>query len=429
MVLEDFIFHQNMMSQEDPKTLRDIEADVDKKDSEEDSARSLDEKSDSKKSGEGELKVGLGIELFFFFIGTNILFSYNTFLNGADYYQQLFPERDIGMELTRVLVISSELCNLFSLPFIERFTLKQRLYVSMTMMAIVQLIVYLYVNISTPKYYVVYILAFFTSMAQSVMFGSSMGFSGLFGEKTSAMANTGVALGGLITSILRMISKFILKGKSQGWFYLAFSVIMNTSAAIGFHLFNQTEICKERIKLAQTSNDFLFRIRRIKNVFLKIWVIVLVALMNMAITLCFFPGYAFYVGDNHKLGDWYMTIIIFSFMIGDFVGRLIARWISWPSAKYVWVPHVCRLSFILLYVLPIENVIPALKDDIFIDIVTFFLALTGGYFGGLCITYTATCEKFEKEEIDLGVFTTVVATNLGVLTGVCLTFLTALHKQ
>ena len=115
-----------------------------------------------------------------------------------------------------------------------------------------------------------------------------------------------------------------------------------------------------------------------------------------------------------------MTIILFMFMVGDFVGRLITRWFSWPSAKYLWIPHLCRLIFIVLYVCPVEGVF--LQDDIFIDFVTLALSLTGGYWGGLCITYTATSEKLEKEEIDLAVFCTVLATNLGVFAGSWLTF-------
>lgn len=401
-------------------------ADVEKKDSDEEEL-----KSENSEKG-GDVKVTFGLEMLFLFIGTNILFSYNTFLNGVDFYKALLNRPEIDFEMTRVLIVSSEVFNLCMLPFIERFTLRFRLYVSLTSMACVQVIVFFYVNLaSKPSYIVIYILAAGTSLTQSVMFGSSMGFAGLFGDKTSAMANTGVAIGGLVTSILRMISKAAWPNslKSQGWFYLFWPLAMNFGTVLAFHLFQRTDVCQERMKLAKTSNDFFIRLKRIKGVFMKIWVIVIVALMNMAITLTFFPGYCFQVGDHHNLGDWYITVILFCFMVGDVAGRLIARWALWPAPKYLWIPHVCRLLFIPLYVLPIENVIKPLKDDIYVDILTFILAVTGGYFGGLCITYTAINEKFEKDEIDLGVFTVVVATNMGVLLGTLLTFLTQLHKN
>ncbi|EAY11973.1 Nucleoside transporter family protein [Trichomonas vaginalis G3] len=420
------------MNQEDPETMHDLEAEPEKSD--EDLSKEMDEKKDDIDS-----RITIGIQLVFFFIGINILFSYNTFLSGTDFYESITIGQKytygslakIQRDLPRVLILTSEFCNLCSLPFIERFTLVSRLYFSLTMMAIVQIVIYFYVNFGNPQYYIVYLLAALTSAAQSVMFGSSMGFAGLFGEKTSALANTGVALGGLITSILWVIAKNAFNGslKKQGLFYLFFSVLVTISTLITFHFFSKTEIGQERLKLAQTSNDFMFRMKRIKGVFLKIWPFVIEGWLHFAITLTFFPSYMFYAGNQHfkEFGD-FITAVIFCYNVGDFLGRFITRWFFFPKPKYLWIPHVLRLLFIPLIVVSAE--VPKFRSDIYMCVMAFLLAVTTGYFGGLCIVYTATCENLATEEIDLGVFTTVLATNLGVFTGVWLTFLSNnLHEK
>ena len=274
-------------------------------------------------------------------------------------------------------------------------------------------------------------LAALTSAAQSVLFGSSMGFAGLFGDKTSALANTGVALGGLITSLLWVVAKaaFPNSVKNQGVFYLFFSCFVTVKTALTFHFFSRTEAAQKKLKLAQTSNDFMYRVRRIKGVFLKIWPFVIEGWLHFAITLTFYPGYMFLAGNQHfKEFGWFTTVMILCYNIGDFVGRFMTRFFSWPKPKYLWIPHALRLLFIPLIVVSVE--VPKLRSDILMCIMAFLLSVTTGYFGGLCIVYTATSEKLATEEIDLGVFTTVLATNLGVFKGVWLTFLSNnLHEK
>ncbi|EAY11974.1 Nucleoside transporter family protein [Trichomonas vaginalis G3] len=424
------------MTQEDPAILHDVEAEPEK--SESYSSKDLDNKSDDKKS-EDDVKISLGIQLIFFLIGTNILFSYNTFLSGTDFYGSLVGHQrytyggkvNIGRDLPRVLIITSETVNLCSLPFIESFRLISRLYFSMTIMAIVQIVIYFYVNFGDPQYYIIYLLAALTSAAQSVIFGSSMGFAGLFGDKTSALANTGVALGGLITSLLWILAKGVFPNsvRNQGFLYLFFSCFVSIATAVTFHFFSRTEIAQKRLKLAQTSNDFFFRLKRIKGVFLKIWPFVIEGWLHLTITLTFYPGYMFLAGNQHfKDFGWFTTVMILCYNIGDFLGRFVTRFFLWPKPKYLWIPHALRLLFIPLIVVSVE--VPKLRSDVYMCIMSFLLAVTTGYFGGLCIVYTATSEKLATEEIDLGVFTTVLATNLGVFTGVWLTFLSNnLHEK
>ncbi|EAY21263.1 Nucleoside transporter family protein [Trichomonas vaginalis G3] len=373
---------------------------------------------------EDEDKITFGIEAIFMLLGTNVLFSYNTFINGLDFYDTLFPGKNAPTNIARAYNITASLIYIFSLPFIERFTLVTRFYFSSIGITIMMFFTFLYSNIGTPIYGVIIGAAVFAALFSGILFGTTMGFAGLFGANCSSVCTAGLALGGLVTSIVRVLSK--LMGKGEGWFYFGFTVVFNTCSVIAFILFKRRPIAIRRISHSHTSTDFLDRMKRIKGVFLKIWPFVLEACLCMMITLTLFPGYACSIKSKHGLSkDWVTTLVTSFYMVGDFFGRLFTRWWAWPSAKWLWVPHISRLIFFVLYIIPIESVF--LEDDIFIYFVTLALALTGGFWIGLCITYTAKDEKLEEDEVELAVFCTSLALNLGIFIGSWLTYALPTH--
>lgn len=371
-----------------------------------------------------EDQVTIGIELIFLLLGTNVLFSYNTFINGLDYFERLFPGKNAPTNVARAFNITASLIYILSLPFIERFTLVTRFYFSGIGITIMMFITFIAANVGKPIYGLIIALAALAAINSGILFGTTMGFAGLFGAKTSSMATAGLALGGLVTSVTRVASKGMKGG--EGWFYFGFTVVFNTCSVLAFFYFTKKPIAKERIAHSQTSSDFWVRMKRIKGIFVKCWPFVLEACLCMMITLTLFPGYAASIRSMHGLSkDWVTTLVTSFYMVGDFVGRFFTRWFEWPSPPRLWIPHVCRLIFFVLYIIPIEGVF--LEDDIFIYFVTLALALTGGFWIGLCITYTAKEPKLDQDEVELAVFCTSLALNVGIFIGSWLTYALPTH--
>ena len=63
-------------------------------------------------------RISLGVELIFMLIGTNVLFAYNTFINGLDFFETLFPTRDPSTNIARGYNIAASISYFISLPFI-----------------------------------------------------------------------------------------------------------------------------------------------------------------------------------------------------------------------------------------------------------------------------------------------------------------------
>lgn len=368
---------------------------------------------------ETEIKVSKSVELIFLLLGTNVLFAYNTFINGIDFFDKLFPGKDAETNVARVYNIVASLMYFISLPFIERFPLVGRFYTGSIGITVCMLFHMIYNNVGAPNFIVTLVFIGITACFSGILFGTTMGYAGLFGVNTSAMANAGLALGGICTAITRVLSKQM--GPGEGWFFFGFTFVFNLISVICFGLFQRTEIAKSRLKDSTVSSNFLLRMSRIGTIFKKVWPFIIQAALCMTITLTLFPGYAIKIPSKHGLEQsWVTTIITSSYMVGDFLGRFATRWFSWPSPKFLWIPQICRLLFFPLYMIPIEGV--WLEDDIFIYFVTLFLALTGGFWIGLCITYTAQDESLEPDEVELAVFTTTLFLNIGIFIGSWLTY-------
>ena len=382
-------------------------------------SRDIENLEDQPNEEQKDPRITIGVELIFMLIGTNVLFAYNTFINGLDFFETLFPTRDASTNIARGYNIAASLSYFISLPFIEQFHLVHRYYFSSIGIAVIMLFTMIYSNVGNPLYEVCLGAAICTGLFSGILFGTSMGYAGLFGANCSSMATSGLALGGLITSIMRVLSK--LMGPAEGWFYFGICVLFNVGSVIAFTLFQRTELSKEKIQYSHVSNDFCERMSRIKEVFVKVYPFCLEAFLCMTITLTIFPGYASKIASKHGLSQsWVTTLVTSSYMVGDFLGRILTRWFSFPSGKYLWIPHLCRLIFFPIYILAVEGI--AGEDDIWIYVVTLLLALTGGFWIGLCITDTAKDEKLEEEEVELAVFLTSLFLNIGIFVGSWLTY-------
>ena len=157
------------------------------------------------------------------------------------------------------------------------------------------------------------------------------------------------------------------------------------------------------------------------DVFKKVKWYIFEAALCMIITLTLFPGYASKTKSKHGLEKWSTTIVLTSYMIGVFLGRILTRWYSWPSPPKLIIPHLLRLLFFPFYMLSIQGII--LDDDYWIYFITFILAVSGGFFLTLCITYTSRDPSLNSDEVELAVFSVTLWLNIGIFIGSWLTYL------
>ncbi|KAH0795377.1 Nucleoside transporter family protein [Histomonas meleagridis] len=378
------------------------------------------EENEDENEEETDTKTSIKVELLFFLFGTNVLFAYNTFINGIDYFQKIFPnESSVSQNIARVYNIAASCSYFISTPFIENFSVKLRYYVSTTIVAICMLFFTIYANLPNPNYTAVLVVEGVTSVFAGFLFGTTMGYAGLFGGNCATLASTGLAMSGVLTSIFRLISKAM--GRGEGWFYFGISFVIIVCSLICFAFFQNTTIAKAKYSNTVISTNFCQRMSRITHIFKKMWIFAFEAFLCMTITLTLFPGYATQTKSKHGLtSDWVSTIVTSLYMVGDFIGRLLPRWICFPSPKFLFIPHLVRLIFFPAYIISIEGA--ALEDDIWIYVVTFLLALTNGYFLTLCISYTAKLETLQENEVELASFCVSLGLNIGIFVGSWLTY-------
>lgn len=144
----------------------------DKKDSSHDSddnidtAKSLDNEKESS-NDDIEKRITWVSEVFFLMIGTNILFAYNTFINGLDFFEMIFPGKNASTNIARAYNITAGIINFIVIPFIERFGLVKRYYSSSIITAILTTFLCIYVNVGYPKFEVIITVAVLTAIAKA----------------------------------------------------------------------------------------------------------------------------------------------------------------------------------------------------------------------------------------------------------------------
>ncbi|OHT06237.1 Nucleoside transporter family protein [Tritrichomonas foetus] len=395
-------------------------------DSSKSSSTSVDQYSRSsgltKKEGWGNesTKIPYRIELCMLLFGTVILYNYNTFINGIDFFQTKFPDNNlISTNIARVHNIANAVTYLLSICFIEQFNIKVRFYVSILVELAITIFFLIYVNVGTPNLIVIYTVEGISAAFTAVLEGTALGLAGMFGGNSTAMAASGLALSGVMTAITRVLSKMM--GPGEGWFFFGSTFLFYLASTITFVFFIKDEYVVEKLKNTVVSNNFLQRMSRFTKVMRKIWTIWVMAFVCMVITLALFPGYMCRTVSKHGLTiDWVVTLVISMFMAGDFLGRIVTRWFSFPSRKYLFIPHLLRLIFFVFVMISIEGV--AIVDDIWIYCMSFLLAFTGGYYVTLCLNYTAQLDTLDVEEIELATFLISVALSLGVFSGSWLTY-------
>jgi equilibrative nucleoside transporter len=153
---------------------------------------------------------------------------------------------------------------------------------------------------------------------------------------------------------------------------------------------------------------------KILVVFGKIWPSAIGAMLTFMVTLALFPGVTLLIETSTPTRlpqDWFSIILVTLFMIGDFTGRTIPRWVMILTPKTLPIPIVIRCGFVALFWLFIKP--DLFQSDWAAYGLMLLFAVSNGYCGTLAMMFgPGPVELYEKESagtmmsffLNLGIF-------------------------
>ena len=113
-------------------------------------------------------------------------------------------------------------------------------------------------------------------------------------------------------------------------------------------------------------------------VFYKIWPFAIMLALVYTITLSIFPGAISEDVVSEALGDWYPVLLITTFNVFDFLGKLLPAisWLVIRSLRALWTVTLLRLLFIPAFVLVSEGII---TTEVYAFLLIALLGTTNGY--------------------------------------------------
>jgi len=249
----------------------------------------------------------------------------------------------------------------------------------------------------------VLIAVFITGCSSALLTGATLGLSALFPASYTAAVMTGMGLGGLISIGLRVITKLALSPDAKGteksaiiFFALAAFIILLCigsfiilSKAKYAQFFIEGYKGKQTRSIAEEQNPLLDESEHIqptfKEVFRKLWMDAGTVFSVFFVTLSLFPGITGLIPNTiHTIStDWFQIIMLGLFMVGDFIGRIIPKWICLFQSKSLKVVTFIRVVFFALFIICIK-----LEVNGSIPLVTMFIfSFTNGHCSTLAMMY------------------------------------------
>ncbi|XP_037647007.1 equilibrative nucleoside transporter 4 isoform X2 [Sebastes umbrosus] len=146
-----------------------------------------------------------------------------------------------------------------------------------------------------------------------------------------------------------------------------------------------------------------------------IWAYMLSIAVTYSITLCLFPGLESEI-RNHTLGEWLPILIMATFNMSDFVGKILAALpYEWSGGRLLFFSCL-RVVFIPLFVMcvyPADR--PTLSHPAWPCLFSLLMGVTNGYFGSVPMIQAAG--KVPPEQRELAGNTMTVSYMTGLMVG------------
>ncbi|XP_056143696.1 equilibrative nucleoside transporter 4 [Lampris incognitus] len=146
-----------------------------------------------------------------------------------------------------------------------------------------------------------------------------------------------------------------------------------------------------------------------------IWTYMLSIAVTYSITLCLFPGLESEI-RNVTLGEWLPILIMATFNMSDFVGKILAALpYDWPGGRLLFFSCL-RVVFIPLFVMCVYPAkAPTLSHPAWPCLFSLLMGVTNGYFGSVPMIQAAG--KVPPEQRELAGNTMTVSYMLGLMVG------------
>ncbi|KAL3054174.1 hypothetical protein OYC64_006491 [Pagothenia borchgrevinki] len=130
-----------------------------------------------------------------------------------------------------------------------------------------------------------------------------------------------------------------------------------------------------------------------------IWAYMLSIAVTYSITLCLFPGLESEI-RNHTLGEWFPILIMATFNMSDFVGKILAALpYDWSGGRLLFFCSL-RVVFIPLFVMCVYPAsAPTLSHPAWPCIFSLLMGVTNGYFGSVPMIQAAGRVPPEQREL------------------------------
>ncbi|EGC30817.1 hypothetical protein DICPUDRAFT_99412 [Dictyostelium purpureum] len=354
----------------------------------------------------------------FLVLGIGLLLPFNCFITSSAYYNSIYPNKSYTFLMSLAYNYFQWILLFVSSKIMPKFSFKSRMFVFFLILAAILFWMpfndtVLHKN-ETTSMIISLLCTLLAGCSVSLLFGTVMGLVALFpGDYTGAvMSGNGVA--GIIASVFSIITTASVSNTPEGFkkssyifFFLAAGVMI--LCLLCFVLLLQLPFTKyfltayEASKTKEGSINDVGEVKKpevsIFKILRKVWREALVVFLVFFTTLSVFPGITGLIqtSESKKLGQtWFQIYFVLTFMIGDFIGRTLPKWLIIFKPNTLWIPTVLRLAFFPLFSLCVK---PVVFDNFAWQFIFMFIfALSNGYCGTLAMIFGPTkAEDHEKE--------------------------------
>uniref|UniRef100_A0A8C2XPX2 Equilibrative nucleoside transporter 4 n=1 Tax=Cyclopterus lumpus TaxID=8103 RepID=A0A8C2XPX2_CYCLU len=419
-----------------------------------------------------------GIYFAMLLAGVGFLLPYNSFITDVDYLHHKFKGTPIVFDMSLTYILVALLAVILNNVLVERLSLHTRITVGYILalgpLVFVSVFDVWLAKFTTRQAYIINlvsvgVVAFGCTVQQSSFYG----YMGMLPKRYTQGVMTGESTAGVIISLSRIFTKLLIPDeKKNTLIFFLVSISMEMLCFLLHLLVRRSQFVRYYTNSAQgkgpvkghdlhdngtgyrvhhdvTAEEVRFRgfspgspdfeggtyvrfdapkakIRRswpgVRDMILHryvvsrvIWTYMLSIAVTYSITLCLFPGLESEI-RNHTLGEWFPILIMATFNMSDFVGKILAALpYDWSGGRLLFFSCL-RVVFIPLFVMCVYPAsAPTLSHPAWPCLFSLLMGVTNGYFGSVPMIQAAG--KVPPEQRELAGNTMTVSYMTGLMVG------------
>eukprot|EP00053_Salpingoeca_punica_P009796 m.88185 g.88185 ORF g.88185 m.88185 type:complete len:457 (-) comp15169_c0_seq1:166-1536(-) len=359
--------------------------------------------------------------LMFLLQGLGMLLPWNAFINVTSYFSARLENSKFENSFENYFSFLFQAINLvmlaWSTRYGHRYDIKKRIIIPLlvalasfsTTLGLVKV-----KSMSADTFFGVSLLCVLIAGSSiAVLQGGMFGLAGQLPAKYTQALMSGQGLAGLFVSLLNVLTLAIADGKPEeaAIIFFSISVVVIILCLVSFlvlmrqpmlHFYVDVQSHMQQITPRNSRRSYITGQATLYETFTTIRLPALLVFFNFFITLTIFPGLAANIAstlDDSTYTDVYFVALMcfLTFNLSDFIGRTLAGFVHIPSAEHykrLTLPILLRAGFLPLFIfcnvqlLHENNYAPYLfHHDAFPYAFMFFMGLSNGYLGSLCMMY------------------------------------------